>query len=311
MVRINTAVEPPRWDTARLELDRTKAIEVFRDERVKEPLEKYLDAFEKYRDAFDELLEETVDLHELSKKATDVLSNSVMREALRYLPGPPISLDDLKTVSQVKSLTKKALALEAGSTDRVVETIMMGLDRRRFPWLSENREATELERSSAVTASAALIAMRKVETARRNEGKQAQEEHVRDILLSEGLHQVETRHVQMLSDAPAPGEFCMESLLGQRKADIIVGLWNRRVMPIECKVSNSGTNSIKRLNNDAAAKAEAWRLDFGASQVVPSAVLSGVFNLRNLEDAQNRHLTLFWDHSLNELLQFISRTKCQ
>ena len=43
-------------------------------------------------------------------------------------------------------------------------------------------------------------------------------------------------------------------------------------MPIECKVSNSATNSIKRLNNDAAVKARIWRGEFGERQVVPSAV---------------------------------------
>ena len=44
-------------------------------------------------------------------------------------------------------------------------------------------------------------------------------------------------------------------MLGTRKADVLVGLHDRRLMPIEAKVSNSFTNSIKRLNNDAAVKA--------------------------------------------------------
>jgi hypothetical protein len=42
-----------------------------------------------------------------------------------------------------------------------------------------------------------------------------------------------------------------------------VGLWNPRLMPIECKVSNSATNSIKRLNNDAAVKSVQWREALG------------------------------------------------
>src|SRR3546814_5622550 len=65
---------------------------------------------------------------------------------------------------------------------------------------------------------------------------------------------------------------------------------DRRVMPIECKVSNSSTNSVKRLNNDAAVKAETWRNDFGQNQVVPTAVLGGVYKLHNLLDAQRRGL---------------------
>ena len=62
------------------------------------------------------------------------------------------------------------------------------------------------------------------------------------------------------------------------------------------KVSNSSTNSVKRLNNDAAVKATSRKTDFGLRQVVPSAVLSGVYKLHNLLDAQERGLTIFWAH---------------
>ncbi len=79
-------------------------------------------------------------------------------------------------------------------------------------------------------------------------------------------------------------------------------------MAIECKVSNSAVNSVKRLNNDAAAKAEAWLKDFGTVQVVPAAVLSGVYKLHNLIDAQTRGLALFWAHDLGALTRWIALT---
>jgi hypothetical protein len=300
---------PPVWDSERLERDREKAIQAFREERIKEPLEKYLEVFEIYRDAFDELLETTVDLKTLSQKALDILTNETLCEAVRYLSGPPISLDDLKVVAETRFISAQALRADPSVATRIVDTIMMGLDRRRFPWVSENREATEHERASAVLASAALLATKRVETHRRNEGKEAQEQEVRGVLKSHGFDEVDRRTVKTLADAPKPGEFCMESLLGTRKADLIIGLWDRRVMPIECKVSNSATNSIKRLNNDAAVKAETWRNDFGQSQVEPSAVLSGVYKLRNLDDAQARGLALFWAHSLGELLAYVDKTR--
>ena len=80
-------------------------------------------------------------------------------------------------------------------------------------------------------------------------------------------------------------------------------------MPIECKVSNSSTNSVKRLNNDAAVKAVSWKTDFGLRQVVPVAVLSGVYKLHNLMDAQERGLTLFWAHDLAPMTAWIERTR--
>lgn len=66
---------------------------------------------------------------------------------------------------------------------------------------------------------------------------------------------------------------------------------------------------MKRLNNDAAVKATSWKVDFGVLQVVPSAVLGGVYKLHNLLDAQNRGLTIFWAHDLKPLTDWITSTK--
>jgi hypothetical protein len=183
------------------------------------------------------------------------------------------------------------------------------LDRRRFAWVVEKREPTEAERNAAVMASAALMAASRTQTRRRTLGKDQQEALVKEALKALGFTEVASRKIPNVSHAPEPGEFCGESVLGTRKGDIIVRLWDHRVMPIECKVSNSSTNSVKRLNNDAAVKAASWKLDFGLRQVVPSAVLSGVYKLHNLMDAQNRGLTIFWAHDLKPLTEWIASTK--
>jgi hypothetical protein len=80
-------------------------------------------------------------------------------------------------------------------------------------------------------------------------------------------------------------------------------------MPIECKVSNSAVNSVKRLNREAAGKAESWIGDFGKKQVVPVAVLSGVYKLHNLLGAQERGVVLFWTHDLRALTEWIDATR--
>jgi len=76
----------------------------------------------------------------------------------------------------------------------------------------------------------------------------------------------------------------------------------------DCKASNSEVNSFKRINHEAAGKAEKWLRDFGRKQVVPSAVVGGVFNADNLSDAQARDLYLFWSHRLGDLSAFIEST---
>jgi hypothetical protein len=192
----------------------------------------------------------------------------------------------------------------------VFRTILEGLDRRRFPWVSEGRSPTEAEREAAIVASTALIASQRVGTDRRNDSKTLQEAKVFAALeKKKKFKRVDARVIRVLSDAPNAGEFCSESMLGDRKADVVIRLWDGRVLAIECKVSNSGTNSIKRLNNDAAAKAEHWLKMFGTQQLIPSATLSGVFKLHNLVDAQKTGLTLFWAHDLGTLTNWIEATR--
>ena len=158
-------------------------------------------------------------------------------------------------------------------------------------------------------ASAALMAYQRIQADRRSHGKSEQEDLVADALRSAGFQRVGSRSVNVLSHAPGTGEFCGESQFGTRKADFIVGLWDERKLPIECKVSNSALNSVKRLNNDAAAKAEAWLSDFGPRNVIPIAVLSGVYKLANLIEAQERGLTLFWAHDLGAFVSWCDASK--
>ena len=128
---------------------------------------------------------------------------------------------------------------------------------------------------------------------------------LRDIDFTE----VSPRDMPLLDAAPAPGEFCGESKLGDTRADLVVRLYDRRAMPVECKASNSAVNSFKRLNHEAVGKARAWLAGFGGRQIVPCAVISGVFNPANLETAQAEGLALVWSHRLDDLAEFTEATK--
>jgi hypothetical protein len=267
-------------------------------------------AFDEYQGYVEELLETTVDLSQLENAVLEIVTNPHLLEVFRYLAAPPISGDDLKVLADVTSLAKGRLRRRPEDVQRLLEIVRLVLDRRRFSWALEGREPTEAERSAAIMASAALMAVSRVQTKRRTLGKEQQEALVKQALTELGLRTVPTpRTIPNVSLAPSPGEFCGESTLGIRKADIIVRLWDHRVMPIECKVSNSYINSVKRLNNDAAVKAGIWKRDFGLRQVVPTAVLSGVYKLHNLVDAQDRGLTLFWAHDLKPLTDWITSTQ--
>ena len=301
-------IQPPRWNDERLETDRSRAIEDFRDERLNESLGVYLENFDRYRSAVENLLETTVDLTLLTEQAMNVLLDPELLYAARYVAGPPISVDDIQLLANA-SLSPSQIKSDPGSAKRVIETILLGLDRERFPWLAENREATEAERRTAVVASAVLIASRRVLTSRANISPARQQKLVRSTLRLNGFVEDIPKRIPNVSAAPPIGHFYGESILGTRKADVVARLWDGRILAIECKISNSQVNSIKRLNNDAVVKANIWRQDFGDANIVPCAVLAGVFGLRHLKESQDRGLSLFWSHSIDEMSTFIEATR--
>src|ERR1017187_7410581 len=85
---------PPVWTSEELERERLRAIEVFRRERMEEPLEDYLESFDRYQGFVEELLETTIDLSEWDMAALEVLTEPNLLEAFRYIAAPPISEDD-------------------------------------------------------------------------------------------------------------------------------------------------------------------------------------------------------------------------
>ena len=309
--------DPPRWTTEEFDEQRELARQVFRSQRLNESQGVYSETFSECLQYVKALLEKTRWLSLLTAahgsqtadpELMEVLTDSDLLEALRYVVGPPISADDLAELADT-SVAPRVLLEDVEALFRVTDTIVQGLDSKRFPWVKLNRQPRHSEQNAAALATAVLMATRRVETARRMKSKD-QEEAVKARLREADMSEAEPRSVSPgLLDAPAPGEFCGEALFGQRKADLIVRLHDGRCMPIECKVSNSSTNSVKRLNNDATAKASAWIEEFGSGATVPSAVLSGIFKTRNLEQAQAQHLTIFWAHNLDPLASFVRSTE--
>lgn len=299
--------QPTLWLPDQLDTDIKTAIDIFRNDRFEESAELYPEKFEEARDSIETLLEQTVDLSMLAETARDILSNTSLVDALRYIAAPPISNDDLLVLVDVTSNIKFK---DPEVAARVIETIRTTLDRRRFPWLLEDRSPSEEERHAAIIASAALMASRRIETWRRTQAKVIQEAAVVAALKAHEFTEVSIpgKKIRTPLEAPKPGEFCGEVTLGSRKADIVATLWDSRIIAIECKVSNSYLNSVKRINNDAATKATTWAKEFG-DFVVPTALISGVFKRLNIVNAQKKGLMIVWAHRLSDLTDFIDRTR--
>lgn len=301
-------VAPPRWSLDELAADAERAVELFRRSRETEPLELYLELYEASRSDVEDVLEITTDLERLRDESSRVVAPDHYRYVVRYLVGPPISEDDLKTTvgKEAYSQAKKGQHPGAG---HLIDVLLPNIDRRRFPWVREEREPTEMERYAAIVATAALIGHQKTQTARRTGAKVLQETRMKNALRDIGFTEVPARAVATPSRAPRPGEFCGESTLVGQKADVLVGLWDERVMAVECKTSNSEVNSFKRVNHEAGGKAAHWTVKFGEAVVVPAVTISGVFKPQNLYDAQAGGLTIWWSHDLEKMAEWVESTR--
>jgi hypothetical protein len=114
------------------------------------------------------------------------------------------------------------------------------------------------------------------------------------------------KRIHSLDELPR-NHFTREVILGNAKADLAVRLADGRLLAVECKVSNSALNSVKRLNRETVGKADSWRTLYG-QQVITAVVLAGVFKVSNLIDAQQDGVFLVWDHDFSPLEAFVRRT---
>lgn len=301
---------PRRWTLAELAQDAELSANAFRSDRLGNSdawAAQYNAAYEKFSLLFEKL--GNLGSGTLTDGQLADVYDARLGEALRYLAGPPVSDDDLRVIADVASLAPGVLKKRPDELRKVYEVIERIIDPFRFPWVASGASPTEQQRQTALTASAVLLAAQRLATERRHDGKEGQETRVKNYLCDMGFDEVPTAAIHTLVKGPQTMQFCAECQLGDRKADVVIRLHDTRLMAIECKVSNSATNSVKRLNNDAAVKADYWLKQFGTAQVVPAAMLSGVFKVLNLEQAQSRGLSLFWSHDLSKLTEFIESTR--
>lgn len=285
---------------------------VFRRERLDEPLEVYSEHFDNFSEVFKRIVDFIPDLQAdpLDVDALAMLMGKRdTKRALCYLTAPPISEDDLKTLVDA-SIAPTRLKENPETARRLRDILLRILDPHRFPWVKEGRAPEPHERDAAILASSALVAATKVQTFRRNDAKERQEEKVKQLLRDLGFNEVPKREILNASAAPQKGEFMGETPLAGAKADVVATLHDGRIMAIECKVSNSAVNSYKRIVHDTGGKATIWHDQVGRANVISSAVLSGVFSPANCETLQNdKGVYLFWDLRLDDLREFIEEVR--
>lgn len=297
-------LNPPNWSAEELDAARQVALARFVESWGKEGTHAYRSLFSQNEPAVRRLFALTQDLRdfrgEMLFQAPELLT------AARYLGGPPVSADDLETLAGMqigRRTTDAALAL------RVEKVLRAALDPIRLPWVIENRSPREEERHAAILWTTGIWTIEQLRTQRRTQSSQRQERAVAEVLRAAGYEETpRLRLIDSLDQLPR-GTFMRETSVAGSKCDIPVRLHDGRLLAIECKVSNSALNSVKRLIRETGGKARLWQGVFGM-QVLTAAVLSGVYKLTSLVDAQDTYgIAIFWQHDLQPLHDFVAAAK--
>lgn len=289
----------PEYTAEELDAQRAQAVRRFIEERLAESGTGYRAEYEKILPTVKELFKATDNLANLDPET--LVADKKLLDSLRFLAAPPISEDDLNTLAQLPLAKRRKISVELAQA--AVQVLGGMIDTIRCPWIAEQRQSDEHEISAAIRWTAGLMAVERVRTKRRTESAARQQEAVRQLLLGHGWTEVHVGRIRTLDDLPR-GSFSGEAMLGGNKCDVPIRLQDGRLLAVECKASNSATNSVKRLIRETAGKAAQWKNEFG-NQVITAAVLSGVFKLANLIDAQERGVAIFWEHDLGQLWRFV------
>ena len=308
----NTSRTPAVWNDDDLEEHAQKALEEFVDRRLSEPRERYTVHIAQHRAAIERLFHQLADIDPKNPDPATVrailLDDDLLR-ALRYVTGPPTSEDDLGVLvmRSASRLTKTRLKESDELPVSVLQLICQLADPVRFPWVGSGRPPQPHEIKLAIRATTALHASQSLQTERRSYGKEV-ERQFENHLIAQGFTKARSPARGIVSAPkhyPGAKSFYGECTVYGRKVDLLLALEDGRVVAVEAKDSSSVTNSVKRVMNDTAAKAKHWHSKAG-EQIIPVALLSGVFGLENLKDAQRSGLYLVWTHDLGSFTDWLA-----
>lgn len=304
----------PLWEDERLAQHDQRALEDFVERRLGEPDGRYAQHLLSRKAGLKRLLREISDFdpqHPDIESARRIVGDRELLDALRYLAGPPISADDLGVLvtKRPARLSGRILRSDPDLARSAISLICRLADNGRFPWVRQQRPPRRHELKLAIRATASLHAAQTMQTERRGYGKKV-ETLLRARLETMGYARQRAPNKGKLTAPahfPAARTFYGECSLYGRWADLIIGLSDGRIVATESKDSSSIVNSVKRVLNDTAAKAQHWRDKFGEI-VIPVALLSGVFGLNDLRNAQASGLHLVWAHDLDTLVAWLEST---
>ncbi|MCV2866921.1 XamI family restriction endonuclease [Albidovulum sediminicola] len=227
----------------------------------------------------------------------------------RHLLAPPKSQDQFKLLCDEwsKGSEKSGLPQKPNAVRAVSEVLVRWMDREIAPWLSANRDATEVERERLIERVISFIAPKLTDTQKRNRLSAEQETAVVKLLRSLNWTQLPSVTIDTRA-AVAPKHFMNKTRFATatttaQEVDIACGFAASYVAAMECKVTNDATNSVKRIN-DVLKKAAAWKAHWG-SFVETAALLQGVIKPEDVQRLTDEGVRVFWSHDLDAFARWV------
>lgn len=302
---------PAIWSRDELVAEAQVALEEFVTRRLAEPDGLYVSHVKARRKTIFQLFKALADITIHGPKVhavRTILLNEELFDALRYLSGPPISEDDLGVLvtRSLRGIRKNELKRSDSLPLDVLNLINRLADPSRFPWIASGRRPSFGEVRCAIRATTALHASQSMQTERRGYGKVV-ERRLEGRLVELGFKKTPSPSKAKINDPidyPTYPNFYGECNVHGRKVDLFIPLRTGRMIALEAKDSSSALNSVKRLNNDTAAKAKHFAVE-GGKNIINVALLSGVFKPDHLEQAQASGLHLVWAHNVDGFINWV------
>jgi XamI restriction endonuclease len=310
-MHISNSKNPQLWSVDELAEQAQIALNEFVDRRLAESRDAYSEHFSRHRITLLALFKALSKINPVKPDVDalrEILLDDELYSALRYVGGPPISEDDLGVLvtRDIRGFNKTAIRADDDLPADILALICRLADRYRFPWLNAGRTPTRRQIRESIQATSTLVATQSLQTERRKYGKEI-ERRLERRLAELGFTKVSTPNKGKVTAPvhyPSYPDFYGECTVHGRKVDLFIALPTGRMIALEAKDSSSALNSVKRLNNDTAAKAKHFAAE-GGKNIVNVALLSGVFKVESLVAAQDAGLHLVWAHDMDGFVDWI------
>jgi hypothetical protein len=308
---------PQTWTEKELQRDAEAARRLFVSDRLAalgREQAAYESGIRAHAETVRELLART---HDLSKISARSINERAVLDIARYVVVPPISLDDLDTLTDapfgrwVGQTTERGARPSETAFETAAKVISERLDRERASWLKGKRGPTAAERDTFARWTAGLRASGEIQTARRMESSTRQEGAARAAAQKARYNAVTppATLADPIKEMPPASYASASRRLADTNMDIPVRLKDGHgtgllFLALEAKVSNSTLNSRKRLL-EVLRKRERWDASGKLYRFRTGAVLAGVYDVRRLIEAQDGGVFVFWEHRLSDLTAFL------